>query len=468
MENREMGIGELYKFFSERKLSPVENIQRVFEDIQRHSALNAFVNIDQERALQQARASEARYMAGNPIGPLDGVPIGVKDIIPVAGLPMTMGCAAYAQPAAKDAFIVEKLLRAGVVVAGKTNTSQFAIGGTGETALGGPCRNPRDPSRVTGGSSCGSACAVGAGLIPGALGSDTGGSIRIPASLCGVVGMKPTFSLVSAQDVMPLSGTLDALGPLTRTVRDNALLLGAMAGYNPLDWRSAPLLPADYGERMALPLESLSLAVDENTFVDCVQPQGQRQFERAVACFEGMGAKIRRVKLPDLEPYRQAHLRLLRAGAYQEHERDLALHPQALYPITKDCLSKGNLSAKEYIACERMKQPCIQRLSALLEGCAALLLPSTPIAAHPIGQDMIQVRGEEMSAKALYAKYAWIANLTGWPEISVPVGLADGDMPIGLSILGPRYAEATLYQLAGHLEQALNSFINGAASVGHS
>ena len=230
-------LATLSRVFREKRLSPVEIVGVLLERIEADDvALNAFITVTGERALEEAARAEAEILAGRYRGPLHGVPVGLKDLIYTRGVRTTMGSAFFkAFVPDHDATVAAKLEEAGSVLIGKTNTHEFAYGPTGDRSYFGPARNPHDPARISGGSSGGSASAVAAKLLYGSLGSDTGGSVRIPAALCGVVGMKPTFGRVSKRGVFPLSWTLDHVGPVTRTVEDNALLLNVLAGHDPAD-----------------------------------------------------------------------------------------------------------------------------------------------------------------------------------------------------------------------------------------
>jgi aspartyl-tRNA(Asn)/glutamyl-tRNA(Gln) amidotransferase subunit A len=241
-------LTDLALAFRERRLSPVEVAEALLGRIEAEDGdLNAFITVTRERGLREARRAEEEILAGRDRGPLHGVPVGLKDLIYTAGVRTTMGSALFEDFIPdEDATVVTKLEAAGAVMLGKTNTHELAYGPTGDRSHFGPTRNPHDGARISGGSSGGSAAAVAANLLYASLGSDTGGSVRIPAALCGVVGMKPTFGLVSKRGVFPLSWTLDHVGPLTRTVEDNALVLTALAGHDAKDPYSVKRPPEDF------------------------------------------------------------------------------------------------------------------------------------------------------------------------------------------------------------------------------
>lgn len=250
-ELKDLTVSKVSELFRQKKLSPVEYTKFILKEINDNRDLNAIVSVDEELALQNAKESEERYMKDNILSQIDGVVLGIKDIINTKDVITTYGCEAYSNYFPdEDAFVVKKLKYAGVDTSIKCNTSQFALGPTGEVSYKGAVKNARNPLYTTGGSSSGSASAVAAHILPGALGSDSGGSVRVPSSICGTVGIKPTFSLVSNEGVMPVSETVDCVGSITRTVEDGARILQVIAGNNPADWRSAPDVPYDYLSRL--------------------------------------------------------------------------------------------------------------------------------------------------------------------------------------------------------------------------
>lgn len=448
-----LGIGDLHVLFQNKKLSPVEYTQFVLSQAERYHHLNLFVTLLTERALEDAAASEKRYMKGTPLGELDGVPIAIKDIFDVEGVPTTQGCSYYKNDVAKaDAFSVRLLREKGVVFPGKANTSQFALGPMGDVSHIGACRNPHDPERVTGGSSSGSAASVAALVVPGALGTDTGGSIRMPASLCGVVGMKTTYSLVSNMGVKPLSFVLDTIGPLTRTVKDNAILLNAITENNPLDWRNARKTREDYTGEIGKSIQGLSVAYSEAWNQDDVQPEISDAIHQCLKVLKEKGAKLKPVAPPDLSEIRAAHQLVMCAGGHAVHVEDIKRNNGDVFEQVMKRLLSGNVSSDQYIQCLEERVELIRILFELMGEASAILLPSTPMTANRIQDETVTFSGKSHVPITTHPRFTWIANFSGFPCLSVPVGFDKNGLPMGVSLIGKPFQEAVLYQIASHIE----------------
>ena len=448
-------IASLGRMYREKSLSPVEYTKHVIEEIECRRSLNAFVTVTPELALEAAARSEERFMRGEAIGALDGIPIALKDIIYTKGVRTTKGCDAYRDFVPdEDAFIVKQLKAAGYVGVGKANTCQFAMGPMGDVSFGGPCRNPHDETRYSGGSSSGSSSAVGAGIVPGAIGTDTGGSIRIPASLCGCVGLKPTFSLVSNEGIMPLSDCLDSAGPITRTVRDNAILLNGIAGYNRVDVYSACRPAEDYTRQIGGSVRGGMAVIDRRMFEEDVPQDVNRQLMEAVNALSAAGCGIREISFPDTTAFRKAHQMLLVAGGHREHRDDVLHHKDTIYPQVLSRLLTGDMSSDEYIGYMLQRNPFRSLLLDLMNGADVLALPSTPIAAVRIGEENVIVGGKSLPVITAYPRFTWIANIAGFPAISVPAGVTDEGMPVGFSLIARPFDEANLYRYAAVIEES--------------
>src|SRR5262252_371952 len=299
-----MTATEAARAIADRKLSPVELMNALLERIGRlDPKLNAFIRLDGDAAMAAARAAEAEAVSGRQRGPLHGVPVGIKDIIDVAGLPTTCHSKILIDNiAASDAVCVARLRGAGAIVLGKLSTHEFAIGGPSFDLPWPPARNPWNPEHHPGGSSSGSGAGVCGGLFPLALGSDTGGSVRNPASACGIVGLKPTYGLVSRRGVFPLSFTLDHVGPLSRTVADAALMLDVIAGHDPLDPGSAAVRAGQYGSRLQRGVRGMRIGFVRHFHETDLpaHPEVAAALETVVGTLQGLGADIREVRLPSL------------------------------------------------------------------------------------------------------------------------------------------------------------------------
>jgi len=451
----QLGLAELHEKFKQKSVSPVEYAEHML-GLMKRETFNAIVTIDEEAAMAFAKASEKRYVAQDAASPLDGALIGVKDVILTKGLRTTFGCAAYKNHIPdEDAYVVARLKAQGANISVKTNTSQFAMGPMGDVSLNGPVLNPRDVRRVSGGSSSGSAAAVAGRLCPGTLGTDSGGSIRLPSAMCGVVGLKPTFSLVSNEGVMPVNESVDTIGPLTRTVEDNALLLNAIAGYNPRDWRSAPREPENYLRRLKEPLAGGKIACPVECLRD-VEPAVEKAVLNAAKAFAELGAEIKETHVPkELDQYRAAHQLLLMAGAHMEHAKDLEQHRPHIYDQVYHRLMQGGFDSDQYVKYERMRHGMVALLYDWLGDCDALLIPTTPAAACLIGAESVEINGKACPPLTLYPTFTWIASYSGFPSIALPAGTDDRQLPVGISLIARPFDEANLYRYAWHLEQYL-------------
>jgi len=367
--------------------------------------------------------------------PLFSIPLGVKDLIDVAGLPTRAGSPRHfdATPALKDAPVVEKLKAAGALIFGKTNTHEIALGVTGINPHTGPVRNPHDPTRITGGSSSGSAAAVASGMVLGALGSDTGGSIRIPASLCGVVGLKPTYGRVSTRGVVPLSWNLDHVGPLAKSVEDAALLLNVIVGYDPQDpasanvrWDGIPPYTDIKGWRIALAT---------GDFVEDCDPGVYPAVEQAARVFADLGAQVEKVEIAILREAAAANGTMVIADAAAFHRDRLSERPDWFGPDVRQRLEKGRaVTSTEYALARRVQSEAKRYFDLFFERFDVLILPTTAAVAAPI-------EGLDSAAYApKLTRFTAPFNLTGLPAISVPNGTVDG-LPVGLQIVGGMWQE---------------------------
>jgi aspartyl-tRNA(Asn)/glutamyl-tRNA(Gln) amidotransferase subunit A len=429
-----------------RTLSPVELTQALLQRIQRlDPKLNAFIQLDADAALTAARAAEAEIMAGRPRGALHGVPVGIKDIIDVAGLPTTCHSKILQGSIARaDAVCVAKLRQAGAIVLGKLATHEFAIGGPSFDLPWPPARNPWNPDHHPGGSSSGSGAGVAAGLFPMALGSDTGGSVRNPASCCGIVGLKPTYGLVSRRGVFPLSFTLDHVGPMTRTVADNALMLDAIAGHDPLDPGSAASVPGRYGARLERGVRGLRVGFVRH-FHETDQPADPEvaaALAEVARSLQREGAELRDVTLPSLGAFRDVNRIILQSEAWAIHAPWLRERPGDYGQLARRRLLAGAfMSAGDYVAAQRLRTDMIARVEETLRDVDVLLCASSMDPACRIDNPADVERTYPRQARAPF-------NVTGHPAIAMMAGLARNGLPLSVQIVGRNFDEATLYQVA--------------------
>ncbi len=415
---------------------------------QTEDRLHAYVTVAAEEAREAAARADVDLRAGNDRGPLHGIPVAVKDIFDWAGLPT--GCGSQArhgcEAAVADAEAVAQLRAKGAVLLGKTVTQEFAAG-----VVSPPARNPWDPERVPGGSSGGSAVAVGSGSCRAALGSDTGGSIRIPAAVCGVVGLKPTAWRVSTRGVYPLSWSLDTVGPLARTVEDAALLLDAIAHARPVG------SPADATSELGDGVEGLRIGVSRPYFFDRVHPEVQEAVEVALGELTQLGATVVAAPWPEAAAARACALVISRAEATSVHEATLRDAEGIIGPDLRQWLLTGrHVSATDYLRAVRARMVARDSVARLFAShrLDALVTPTLPAVAVPADRLVVEhPEGPEPLASA-YTRLTMPFNATGQPALSVPCGFDRSGLPIGLQLVGRPFAEATLCRLGHAYEQA--------------
>ena len=447
-----LGIAEASKLIRAKKLSPVEYTQALLARIEKlDPQLNAFLLQTPDIALADAKRSEQEIAKGNWRGPMHGVPYGLKDIIDYEGLPTTGHSKILKDNIAKgDAPVAAKLRAAGGVFMGKMSTHEFAIGGPSFDLPWPPARNPWNRDHHPGGSSSGSGSALAAGLLPAALGSDTGGSVRNPASMCGIVGLKPTYGRTSRRGVLPLSFSLDHVGPMTRTVEDNAILLNVIAGHDALDPGSADVATEDYTAVLGQGVKGLKLGVIRHFYTkdETADPEMVKSVEDAIATLRELGAEIREIEIDPLPVYAACNRTILSAEAYAIHEAWLQQRPQDYGARARERLLAGAfLSAADYINATRMRRKLVDRFHAAIKDLDAAVTISSMEPACRIDDDAMVDRTYPRQARAPF-------NLTGSPAISVPTGFSSGGMPLSMQIVGKPFREATVYRVAQAYEQA--------------
>jgi aspartyl-tRNA(Asn)/glutamyl-tRNA(Gln) amidotransferase subunit A len=413
-----------------------------------NSKLNCLITIMREQALAQAHELDAEQRAGRLRGRLHGIPIALKDNIDTAGVRTTAASAVFDDrvPDA-DAEVTRRLKNAGAVLIGKTNLHEFAMGGTSATSYYGPVRNPWALERNPGGSSGGSAAVVSADLCYGALGTDTGGSIRTPASFCGVVGLKPTYGLVSIRGIIPLSVSLDHCGPIVKTVEDAAILLNVLAGYDKLDIASVEHEPEDYTSAMKQPISGLRLGIPRAPFFDLLDADVGKAVEDAIGVLAKMTAGVKEVTLP---PVRDINLN---GESYAYHE-EFYTRGSGRYQIpTRRALQNGaNAKAADYIR-GRWKLELLRRtIDDAFASFDAVVLPTRRRTPRKI--DAAIKREESDKPRNPELENTGHFNIYGIPAISVPCGFTTAGLPVGLMIAGPRFSEGRVLALANAYERA--------------
>jgi aspartyl-tRNA(Asn)/glutamyl-tRNA(Gln) amidotransferase subunit A len=451
-----LSLRSLATLLQRQELSPLEATEAVLDRVDKvDRQLNSFITVMREEALAQALAAEQEILRGQYRGSLHGIPIAVKDLYYTKGVRTTMGSKIFSDfVPSYDATVIARLRDAGAILVGKLNMHEFARGATNTSSLIGVCHNPWDVMRVPGGSSGGSGAAVAAGLCFGALGSDTGGSIRIPAALCGIVGLKPTYGRVSRYGVFPLSWSLDHVGPMTRTVTDAALMLQAIAGHDRHDSTTRTAIVPDYMAALTGDIKGVRLGIPREFYFEQLDAEVGNAVRTAIQVLERAGARIEEVSLP-LSRYAAAAGRLISLTESAEiHEKWLRTHAKDYSPDVRAGFLAGQLIlGKHYMKAQRVRSLLRQEMATALRRVDALVTPTTPIAAPNINQALVDIGGEQIDVMTALSRLTRPANLSGFPAISVPCGFTHNTLPIGLQLIGRPFAEATVLQLAFAYEQ---------------
>ena len=445
-------------------ISPVELIEATLQAIdQCEPYLNAFITVFHEESLESARQVEAEIRSGKDLGPLHGMPIALKDIICVEGTRITAGSNFFSEESPQfDAALVSKLRDAGAIIIGKTNLHEFAFGVTTENPHFGATANPWDTSRVPGGSSGGSAAAVVAGCCVGALGSDTGGSIRIPAAVCGHVGLKPTYGRISVHGVLELAQSLDCVGPMCRYVHDVALMMNVLAGYDPRDVHSENRPVPDYTEGLDQPIRGRKVGIPKQHFFENLDPEVERIVGEAIKALEGLGVELVELDLPSAPAGHEVTLTLLMAEAGQFHQQRLAAHRENYGVDVRELLEGGlSLSATDYVKAVRVREIAKREFAQAFEEVDCIVSPTAPIPAPLRSTHDLSGGSESNRIRPRLTRNTRLINLLGLPSISVPCGFAQVEnsdsaegLPVGLQITGPWWSEQTLLQVAHAYERA--------------
>ncbi len=452
-------IERLASLLAKKKVSPVELTAAVLARIERlNPQLNAYLTVLAAEATVGARWAEREIRRGRHRGPLHGIPISLKDNIWTRGVRTTAGSRLLADCIPdRDATVVRRLRRAGAILLGKTNLHEFAYGATTNNAFYGPTRNPWATDRIPGGSSGGSAAAVAAGMCCASLGSDTGGSIRIPAAMCGIVGLKPTFGRVSCDGVVPLARSLDHVGPLARTVADAAIVLCAIAGRDPLDATTLARPVPDYLAELRRPLRRLRLGWPREYFFDKLDAEVRRAVEAAARTFEQHGARIEEISLSHIgesvDP--STHIALAEATAFHQSAGYFPARAAEYSQEVRARLERGaEVRAVDYLKAFEVQKVVRADFEAAFIRVDAILAPTVPVPAPCIGEKVVTIGSEEETVRAALLRLNRPANFTGLPAISVPCGFTQKGLPIGLQLIGPAFDEARLLRIAYAYERA--------------
>lgn len=449
-------ISEARRAVEEGTCSAEELTRSFLSRIERYNpGLRAYLSIS-ESAIDEAKKIDQLRSSGQIQNlPLAGVPIAIKDLFEATFMPHTYGGRHKWDRSPVTATVVKKLQAAGAIILGKTNLHEYAYGTTSENPHFGSVINPWNKAKIAGGSSGGSSAAVTAGLCTAALGTDTGGSVRIPAALTGHVGLKPTFGLISKAGVFPLATSLDHVGPMTRNVRDAALLLNVMAGYDPLDETSV-LVPTKNYLPKPLNRETLRVGVPKYFFFDKCHPNVLQTVQNALQSLQDSGFQLQEVTVPDVEEVPDMQSATISSEAYfihKEHfERESSSYGWDVRQRLED--SKKTLGYR-YVEAQEFRKRMSLKLDNLFGDVDVLVMPTTPLTATDTGQVKAHIRAQEVNIRAHLTRYTNPWNLTGFPALTIPCGLSPDGLPVGLQIVGPRFSEQKLLSVGVQFEEVL-------------
>jgi aspartyl-tRNA(Asn)/glutamyl-tRNA(Gln) amidotransferase subunit A len=441
-ELKTLTLSQAARLIRRKKISPVELTRAVLERIDRvNDRMRVFITIAPDSAMQAAKAAERGLKTKHKPSPVYGVPVSVKDLFDVKGIATTAGSRVFAgRFPAEDSTVVKKLKRAGTVLIGKTNMHEFAFGVTTTNPHYGAARNPWDDDRIAGGSSGGSASAVAMSLGFGSVGSDTGGSIRIPASICGIVGFKPTRGLISLSGAVPLSASLDHAGPMARTVEDTALLLGVIAGI------ATPKFTGN--------LKRIRVGVPRAHFFEKVAPEVDAAVRAGLRQLEDLGARLVEVDMPTAPKQGQIFRDIVSAEAFAFHEEYLKTQSEYYGPDVRERLEYGSrVLFADYARAQRERDVIKRECDAIFAAVDVMVTPTVPITAPVIGETNVQWGPESEALGSTLTRLTRPFNLAGLPALSIPCGFSAG-LPIGLQIAGRAFDESTVLRVAHSYEQA--------------
>ncbi|MGB2692208.1 MAG: Asp-tRNA(Asn)/Glu-tRNA(Gln) amidotransferase subunit GatA [Thermodesulfobacteriota bacterium] len=478
MELPFLTIKEASELLKKKELSPVELTQSILERINKiDDNLNSYVTVLAEKALESAKKAEEDITNGNYLGPLHGIPLGLKDIFITKDITTTCSSKMlenFIPP--YDATVTEKLLNSGAVIVGKNNMDEFAMGSSTETSYFGPTKNPWDIERVPGGSSGGSASATAASLCLGSVGTDTGGSIRQPAALCGVVGMKPTYGRVSRFGMIAFASSLDQAGPITKTVEDTALILNAISGHDPKDSTCLNIPVPDYTKSLKSDLKGLKIGIPKEYFVDGMDKDVENSSRKAISAMEELGAEIVEISLPHTEyavltyyiiapseassnlarydgvkyGFRAEGAESLRDMYFKTRAQGFGNEVKRRIMLGTYALSSGYYDAY-YLKAQKVRTLIKNDFDEAFKNVDAIVAPTTPEVAFKIGektQDPIKMYLSDVLTIP--------CNIAGLPGISVPCGFSSDGLPIGIQVLGKPFDEETVIHVAHAYEQSTN------------
>lgn len=464
----DLSLAQVARLIKRREVSPVEVVDATLARIEAvNPRLAAYITVFEAQARQVAQAAETMIAAGHDLGPLHGVPIALKDNLAVRGQRTTAGSRILADWLPDhDATVASRLRRAGAVFAGKLNMHEFAWGGTSENPHYGAVRNPWNTERFPAGSSGGSGAAVAARACFGAIGTDTGGSIRLPSAINGIVGIRPTYGRVSNHGIIPLAWSMDTAGPMARTVEDCALMLGAIAGHDPNDPATSRAPVHDYVGDLDKGVQGLRIGVVPGYFFSHLQPPVHGAVTAALKTLEGAGAEVVEVDIRNIHGNISAQLTIEAAEPSTYHQRWMRERPQDYGADVRTLLEVGEmLLATHYLQAQRYRSLLRKEFLDAFTKVDVFLCPTLPFTATPIGAMKVVIEnGVEEDMLSAIMQYTGVPSLTGLPALAVPCGFDADGLPIGMQLIGKPFDEATLFR-AGAAYQALTDFHRRAPEV---
>jgi aspartyl-tRNA(Asn)/glutamyl-tRNA(Gln) amidotransferase subunit A len=463
----EFTLTEAARLVAKREVSPVELVEASLARISKvDPALNAYISV-YEQARDVAKAAEIMMAAGHELGPLHGIPLALKDNIALKGLRTTAGSKILAdwRPDA-DATVAARLRSAGGIFVGKLNMHEFAWGGTSDNPHYGAVRNPWNPERFPAGSSGGSGAAVAARMCWGALGTDTGGSIRLPSAINGIVGIRPTYGRVSNHGIIPLAWSMDTAGPMTRTVEDCALMFSVIAGHDAHDPTTAKVPVQDCLAGLGKGVKGLRIGVVPDYFFQHLQPPVYRAIKSALATFESLGAVVKDVSIENIHGNISAQLTIESCEPSTYHQRWLRERPQDYGDDVRTLLEVGEmLLATHYLQAQRYRALLRQEFMEAFGQVDVFVCPTLPFTATRVGEMKVVIEnGVEEDMLSAIMQYTGVPSLTGLPSLAVPCGFDPDGLPVGMQIIGRPFDEATLFQ-AGAAFQSVTDFHRWAPCI---
>lgn len=450
-----MSVEELAPLIQKRVISPVELTQTVLDHAEsQNDRINAFIKIDRKQAEETALKAEKDIANGDYRGMYHGIPMGIKDNLYFKNEVTTMASKIHNEFVSDfDATVISKLREAGVVFIGKLNMHEYAWGITNNNPHFGACRNPWDTEKIPGGSSGGSGAAVAADMSVASLGTDTAGSVRIPSSACGIVGLKPTHGRVSKFGCFPLSWSLDHIGPMTKTVKDAAGLLEIIAGYDKNDPTSLNVPVGNYSNQLTPDVKNLVIGINEEYFFKHVDSEIEQLVRKGIQMLVDEGAKVEEVAIPSLKYAEYAEMITILTEAAAIHHRNLLKRPEQFGDDIRLLLELGEIpSAVDYLQAQQLRRQIKQEFQHALNRADVLITPTLPIIPPKIGEDYADLNGEKVDLVDHIIRFTGPSNLTGLPALTVPCGLKNG-MPVGLQIIGSAFKEETVLNVGFALEK---------------